>query len=629
MFNTIIKKVYITMGVSENSWSDDNRSFYRIFKFITSVRGQKKIFQLFWKIIKYAVRKTTGIHLFNSQDYNRWMKKNFPTVLQLEGYKEKEKTFNYRPKISIVLPVYNPPENFFKDAIQSVIDQAYSNWELCIADDLSTNENIRTIIKDYAEKDERIKYVFRKENGHISASSNSGIEISTGDYIALLDHDDLLTPDALYENVLALNDDQEIDFIYSDEDKVNENGKFCDYHFKPDFCPDNFLSRNYICHFSVIRSSIVKEVGGFRIGYEGSQDYDLFLRATEKAKKIHHIAKILYHWRIHSESTAKKMDTKPYATNAAVKALEDTLVRRGEKGVVKPLENAPGFYTIRYEIEHHKKVSIIIPSKDQAVLTDGCLSSIFNLTDYPDFEVILINNNSSEQSFFDVVNKWEEKEPNRFKLINDDGGFNFSRLMNKSAAESTGDYLLLLNNDIEIINRDWISAMVEQAQKRRIGAVGAKLLYKNQTIQHAGVILGLGGVAGHCFVGLDKGDSGYYNYLKSVNNFSAVTAACLLVRKEVYYEVDGFDEELAIEFNDVDFCLKLKEKGYDNVYLPHVNLFHYESISRGHPHKTKESYERSFKEGALFKERWQDFIDHDPCYNENLCLIYDDFRIKS
>ncbi|MCO6500402.1 MAG: glycosyltransferase family 2 protein [Vicingus serpentipes] len=617
------------MNISENSWSKENRSIYRILKFITSVRGQKKLWGLFFKVIIYVIKKITGINLSVSRDYKIWMKENFPTQLEIEEYRTKEKVFAFRPKISIILPVYNPPEQFLKEAIQSVIDQAYSNWELCIADDFSTNKNIAEIINSFAQEDNRIKVVFRKENGHISAASNSAIAISTGDYIGLFDHDDLLTPDALYENVIALNQQNNLDIIYSDEDKVDENGNFSGPHFKPDWCPDNFLSRNYICHFTVIKSALVKEVGGFREGYEGSQDYDLFLRVTEKTNNIYHIPKVLYHWRMHNVSTAMDMNSKPYAIEAGIKSLQEALIRRKLSGKIKLIGNLPGFYSVRYAINEKKKVSVIIPTKDKSALTDVCISSIFELTSYTNFEIILMNNNSTEASFFKMVKKWEEKEPNRFKCISYDGDFNFSILMNKSVKEATGEYLLLLNNDTEVIHKDWMEAMVEQAQRKEIGAVGVKLLYKNDTVQHAGVIIGLRGIAGHPFVGKDKNDLGYFNYLVSISNFSAVTAACLMVRKEVYNEVNGFDEGLAIEFNDVDFCLRLKEKGYNNIYLPHVNLYHYESISRGHPHKTKESHERSIKEGKLFQERWKEYIDNDPCYNRNLSLVYDDFRIKA
>jgi len=614
---------------SAHLFQKDKWSLFRLITFLTSVRGYKKLWNLFFRVIRYGLKKVFKIN-FQSKLYKKWLKKHTPTQAQLNKFKNHEQKLNYRPKISIILPVYNPPEEYFKAAIQSVLSQVYTNWELCIADDCSTNLNIKTIIKEFSEQDDRIKYVFRKENGHISASSNSAIEIATGEFIALLDHDDLITPDALYENVLALNNNKELDLIYSDEDNIDVNGTLFEPHFKPDWCPDNLLCRNYICHFTIIRTKLVKQVGAFRLGYEGSQDYDLFLRVTEQTTNIHHIAKILYHWRIHEESTAlNNAAAKPYIYKSGIKALKDALNRREIGGEISAIDNSVGYYSIRYKIINKQKVSIIIPTKNQTELTNTCITSIFNLTTYPDYEVVLMDNNSSEESFFKMVKTWEDKEPDRFKCISDKDDFNFSRLMNTLVKNSNGEYLLLLNNDIEVIHEDWMDAMVEQAQRESIGAVGAKLMYKNNTIQHAGVVIGLGGIAGHCFVGKEPYESGYFNYIQSINNFSAVTAACLMVKRTHFNEVNGFDEDLAVEFNDVDFCLKLKERGYNNICLPHVTLYHYESVSRGHPHKTKESYERHVRENNLFKKRWQKYIDYDPCYNQNLSLTFDDFRIKS
>ena len=624
MINKIKKNVLKSMGVSEKSWTKDNWSFYRLFNFLTSKKGLKKILALLKKTVKFILEKGFGIK-FRTPGYRKWLKLNTLSIQQITEYKQKEKDLKYRPLISIIIPVDNPPENYFKKTIDSVINQAYTNWELCLADDLSPNENIRTIIKAYAEKDERIKYIFREKKGYISAASNSAIEISNGEYIATLDHDDLLTPDALYENVLALNNNSEIDFIYSDEDKIDKNGMRSDPYFKPDWCPNNLQSRNYIGHFTLIRSSLVKEVGGFRLGYEGSQDFDLYLRITEKTNKIHHIPKILYHWQMYKATTSQNIESKLYG----IKALEDSLSRKKLNGKVYQINNLPGYYQIRYDIKDKKKVSIIIPSKNLTDITDVCINSIFKFTSYPDYEIILINNNSDEDSFFKMVKKWEEKEPVRFKCINDNGDFNFSRLMNTAAKECSGDYLLLLNNDTEVTHADWMMAMVEYAQLENIGVVGVKLLYHNDTIQHAGVIIGVWGVASHAFIAESKDASGYFWSIQSASNFSALTAACIMVTKEKFDLVGGFDEKLAIEYNDIDFCLKLKDKGFDNIYLPHVTLYHYESISRGHPHKTKESYERHLKETALFKSKWKKYIDHDPCYNPNLSLEFSDFRINT
>lgn len=303
--------------------------------------------------------------------------------------------------------------------------------------------------------------------------------------------------------------------------------------------------------------------------------------------------------------------------------------RKKLNGKVYQIENLPNHYQIRYEILDKKKVSIIIPSKNLTEITDVCINSIFRLTSYPNFEVILVNNNSNEDDFFKMVKKWEDKEPKRFKCITDNGSFNFSRLMNNAVKETSGDYLLLLNNDTEVTHADWMTAMVEYAQLEKTGVVGVKLLYHNDTIQHAGVVIGIEGTAAHVFLAENKNALGYFGYIQTLNNFSAITAACIMVAKEKFYLVDGFDENLSVDYNDIDFCLKIKDKGFDNIYLPHVVLYHYESISRGHPHKTKESYERHLKEIGIFQTKWQKYIDHDPCYNPNLSKRALDYRINT
>lgn len=630
MIKEIKQKICNTLGVYDNTHFQEKWTVYRLCNLLLSKRGLKKIGSLFFKTFKYLLKKTLGIK-FPTPGYNYWIKKNFPSKEKLNEYQQKEKNLAYRPKISIIMPVFNPPKPFFIEALDSVIAQVYPNWELCICDDASDNQEITKIIKSYAEKDDRIKYILRETNEHISVASNTAIEIATGDYIAIFDHDDMLAPDALYHNVVTLNSNRDLDFIYSDEDYIDEKGKHLNPSFKSDWCPDNLLSRNYICHLVIIKSSLIKEIGGFRIGFEGSQDHDLFLRLTEKTNKIHHIPKILYHWRIHKNSTSYRDNVKPYAIENGKKAIEDALIRRNEKGSVTISNDTScaNFYAVRYDIKNYTKVSVIIPTKNLTEVTNTCLSSIFNLTDYPNYEVILINNNSDEHAFFEMVDKWKKAEPHRFRCVEDNGIFNFSRLMNKAAKVSDGEFLLLLNNDTEVTKADWMTAMVEQAQRKSIGAVGVKLLYPNKTIQHAGVIIGLGGIAGHAFAGSEEYANGYRDYLKIIKNYSAVTAACLMVKKSVFDEVNGFDEAFAVDFNDVDFCLKLKDRGYNNIYLPHVTLIHYESISRGHPHKTKESFQRHLKEIKLFKERWQKYIDHDPCYNPNLILKDSGFNIKT
>jgi GT2 family glycosyltransferase len=447
--------------------------------------------------------------------------------------------------------------------------------------------------------------------GHISRASNSGLEIATGEFVTLLDHDDLLTPDALYEVVLLLNQHPEADMIYSDEDKVDEHNQLKDPFFKPDWCPDSFLSRMYTCHLGTYRRSLINEIGGFRTGYEGSQDYDLVLRFTEKTNKIFHIPKILYHWRIHLESASSGADAKPYAYIAAEKALLDALYRRGEKGIVSGVPGYSGLYSVRYEIENPKLVSIIIPSKNLGEILDKCLKSIFNKSVYSNYEVLVIDNGSTEEYTARVINYWQTKEPARFRCCKLDISFNFSKINNYAVTQAKGEYLLLLNNDIEVISPDWINAMVEQAQRPSIGAVGALLLYPDQSVQHAGIVLGIGGVGSHSHKQLHSVFPGYFGQLVTINNYSAVTAACLMCRREVYESVGGFEEELAVAYNDVDFCLKLVEKGYRNIYLPHVVLYHYESKSRG-TEDTPEKLARLVKEADYMQNKWSKILKNDP-----------------
>jgi O-antigen biosynthesis protein len=613
---------------SSHMWANDSFSFYRLGIFITSYKGQKRIWNFVWKVTRYFFRKLFGIKKVHTNDYDMWMDVYFPDDQQLRHYASEAEKFSYRPLISIVMPVYNTPLSYLNEAIESVRKQVYNRWELCISDDNSSDPEIRNVLTRWAQEDERIKVHFRESNGHIVANSNSALSLVTGEYVALLDHDDLLSADALFQVVKTLNVDNKPEIIYSDEDKIDRNGKHLDPHFKPDWCPENLLSRNYFGHLVVIKKSLIDVVGGFREGYEGSQDYDLLLRVTERTDRIDHIPLVLYHWRMHAASTAVNEEAKPYAFQSGIRALEDALKRRKIEGSVNLIENLPGFYSVRYKIFRPGKVTVIVPTKNKHDLCEAVLKSVFERTSYHDFEVVMIDNNSDEPAFFDFVKRWEQREPERFRCYRDEGIFNFSRLMNFGAAQARGEYLLLLNNDTEIINGDWMSAMVELCQFESTGAVGAKLLYHNNTIQHAGVIIGLGGIAGHTFVGFDRNAPGYFYFLKCMSNYSAVTAACVMVRKELFDAVGGFDEQLAVEFNDVDFCLKLVEIGHRNIYLPHVEVYHYESISRGHPHKTRKSYQQHLKDVALFKERWQKYIDHDPCYSPHLSMIFTDFRLR-
>jgi GT2 family glycosyltransferase len=559
-------------------------------------------------------------------NYHNWIVNKLNRKSLAESYEAEKSDYPKQPLLSIVMPVYNPPLRYLKEAIESVIDQLYPHWEVCMADDCSPDPKVRKLLKAYAAKDPRIKVVYRTENGHISAASNSALDIAQGEYIVLMDHDDLLSKHCLWEVVKAIQNHHQPDILYADEDKIDDNHFHQSAYFKPDWSPDHLLSKNYIGHVCVLKKSIVDQIGGFRMGFEGSQDYDLLLRATECTQHIVHIPKVLYHWRIHGLSAAKGEDVKPYAYIAAKKALEETLVRRGLSGKVKYLSGLRG-YAIDFDVEREDLVSIIIPTKDQTELLRNAVDSILEKTSYSNYEIIILNNNSTSEQLHHFLEEYTQRYPKLIRAVDAHFPFNFSKLMNLGASLSAGKYLLLLNNDVEVIDEHWLTHMVSYAQQDHIGAVGARLLYPDDTIQHAGVIIGLGGIAGHAFTGQYRDDPGYFNLIQSVTNFSAVTAACLLVRKSLFDEVGGMDETFEVEYNDVDFCLQLREAGYYNVYLPQVELYHYESATRGHPHQSKSSYERHVREMALFTNKWQAIIDRDPFYNPNLHLGVHDFTM--
>ena len=587
--------------------------------------------QLFWSL-KSLLPKPPSVSLqepAQSDDpaYQKWLDRHYPHPQKLHKIAHASQQLEYKPIISVIVPIYNPDAEFLRQAIDSVIGQTYSNWELCLADDCSSKSYVRSILTEYQQQDSRIKVVLRATNGHISHASNSALKLATGEYIALLDHDDLLAPHALSSVVELLNRHPDADFIYSDEDKVNAQNIHSEPYFKPDWCPDTFLSRMYTCHLGIYRRALVESVGGFRAGFEGSQDYDLVLRVTEKTKRICHLPDVLYHWRIHRQSTAAFADAKTYAFDAGQKAIAEAIERRGEPGQVIPKPQFPGVYTVRYQIEQHKLVSIIIPTRDLADILDTCLKSIFALTTYPNFEVIVIDNGSSEPETAQCLEYWHSQEPARFRSYLYDIPFNYSQINNYAVTKAQGDYLLFLNNDTEIISPDWIEAMVEQAQRESIGAVGGLLLYPDDTIQHAGVILGLFDVAGHGHQNFEASEAGYISQIVSTNNYSAVTAACLMCRRDVFNRVSGFETKLAIAFNDLDFCLKLIEQGYRNIYLPHVVLYHYESKSRGYE-DSPEKQARFAGEVAYMQSKWHDICDRDPCYNPHLTRNHVDYRLK-
>lgn len=580
-------------------------------------------------IKKYGIRtalKKIFVKMEESRiTYPEWIRKN-------ESYDETEvqtlvKSFEYTPKISIIVPVYNIDETWLVKCIDSVVDQVYTNWELCIADDASTVEYIKPFLEKLIANDERIKVIFRKENGHISRATNSALGIATGDYVAFLDNDDELSPYALFENVKELNRNHEIDILYSDEDKISESGKRTHPYFKSDWAPDTIMGNNYIGHFLVVRKSLVSSIGGFRVGFEGAQDHDLILRATEKTDKIRHIPKILYHWRMLDSSTAANTDSKNYAVDAGKLAIESALTRRGLKGQVKP-SMYPGFYVTSYDVKKQDKVSVIIPMRDHVEDTKKCIESIIEKTRYNNYEIIIADNGSKEKATADYFDVLRQKYSDKIRVIPMDIPFNFSKINNIAAKSAEGAYLLFLNNDTEVINSEWIDNMLGYAQLNHVGAVGAKLYYFDNTIQHSGVVLGLGGIAGHIHYNFAKNDPGYFGKLVIPTNYLAVTAACLMVKKKDFDEVGGFDENLVVAFNDVDFCVKLFDQLHlYNVVTPNAELYHYESKSRGYE-DTPQKQKRFERETKILQSKWKKYIAHDPFYNPNLTRKYADYTIR-
>lgn len=560
------------------------------------------------------------------QDYQVWISKN--ENWNVEAIQKEIQNFKYQPTISILMPVYNVEQNWLEKCIQSVQNQFYPNWELCMADDCSTDESVRPTLEKYAKSDERIKVVFRSENGHISRATNSALEIATGEFVALLDNDDELAPIAFYEVVKALNENPELDLIYSDEDKIDMQGNRFDPAFKPDWSPDLLLGTNYISHLGVYRRTIMNEIGGFRPGFEGSQDYDLVLRFTEKttAQRIHHIPKVLYYWRILPTSTAADQSTKGYAFEAGLKAVQEALVRRGIKGTAHHAAGN-GLYDVEYEVLSTDLVSIIIPTRDGYDDMLRCLNSIVAKTSYPNYEIIVADNGSTDERMEKLYAKFKGQLGERFRVESIDIPFNYSRINNLAAQKAKGKYLLFLNNDTEVITPGWITKMVSFAQFERIGMVGAKLYYPNQTIQHAGVIVGLGGAAGHCHHTYPKGDFGYFGKLEINVNYLAVTAACCMIRKADFEQLGGFEEKLTVAFNDVDLCLREYEAGHDNVWLHGVELYHYESQTRGYEN-TPEKKARFDQETKFMEDRWGKYIANDPFYNPNLSRVGGHFGIR-
>ena len=531
------------------------------------------------------------------------------------------------PKISIVVPLYNTPLDFLDEMLDSVVNQTYKNWELCCVD-AGKDEAVGQHVQARAKADARIRYQKLEKNELIPGNTNKGFEMATGEYIALLDHDDLLHPCALWYTARAIAE-QKADFVYTDEATFEGKPEHVVlYHFKPDFMLDNLRSNNYICHLSVFSAALLAKVGGDeRAEFNGSQDYDLYLRLTEQAKKVVHIPHLLYYWRSSPTSVASNISAKMYCLEAAMKALRAHYKRVGVPvDDVTMIPNTPGFYKTDYTITKPGKVSILIPSCDHASDLRTCVDSIYRKTTYADFEVLIIENNSKENGTFRLYEQLQKEHPDNLRVLYWKGtGFNYSALNNFGAKEATGEYLLLLNNDTEVITPRWLEEMVMYAQQERVGCVGVKLLYPDNTIQHAGIGFGYLTLAAHMHKNFPVGHPGYMGRLVYAQDVYAVTAACLMVRKSVYDEVNGLDESFAVAFNDVDFCVRVREAGYANVFTPFAQLYHYESKSRGldeSPAKRK----RFESEVKRFQQRWaKQLAAGDPCLNPNFDLMKEDF----
>lgn len=559
-------------------------------------------------------------------DYAEWLRRyDLLDDERRAALRTRQELFAVRPLISVVMPTYNPNPAWLVEVIESVRQQIYPHWELCIADDCSSDAAIRPILERYQREDSRIKVVFREQNGHISAASNSAIAIASGDWIALLDHDDLLSEQALFWVAEAINQVPDVRLIYSDEDKIDADGQRFGAYFKTDWNRPLFYSHNMISHLGVYHAELLREIGGFQVGMEGSQDYDLALRCIERIedRQIHHIARVLYHWRVHGDSTAMSGDAKPYAQLAGERALKAHFARRGVDAGVQLVQ---GGYRVRYALPAQPPlVSLIIPTRNGLDLLRTCVQSILALTTYPRYEILIVDNGSDDLATLDWLAGVQRDQ--RVRVLRDDRPFNYSALNNGAARHARGEVLGLLNNDLEVITPDWLDEMVSHALQPGTGAVGARLWYPDNTLQHAGVIVGLGGVAGHAHSRMLRHHSGYFGRASLLSAFSAVTAACLVIRKSIFEEVGGLNEvELEVAFNDVDFCLRVRELGYTNLLTPYAELYHYESATRGLD-DTAEKSARFGREVQYMMQRWAPLLQHDPAYSPNLSLRHGDFSL--
>ena len=554
--------------------------------------------------------------------------KSFPNAE--ERRREEETVFPREIKISVLVPLYNTPEKFLREMIDSVVTQTYKNWELCLADGSDDKHtDVGRICQEYREKDSRIKYQKIEKNLGISGNTNVCFSMATGNFIGLFDHDDVMHPSLLFECVKTVCE-KDADYVYTDEATFTSPNldDLIVLHFKPDYSPDNLRANNYICHFSMFDADLLKKTGLFRPEYDGSQDHDMILRLTEEAKHVCHIPKILYYWRSHPNSVAADIGAKTYAIDAAKRAVHDHM--RDYYGIEVEVESTrafPTIFQIKYPINGEPLISIVIPNKDHVEDLRRCITSIEKKSTWKNYEIVVVENNSVEQSIRDYYKELESDS--KVKIVTYEGGFNYSRINNVGVKETKGEYLLFLNNDTEVISPDWMEQLLMYAQRKDVGAVGAKLYYADNTIQHAGVVIGLGAhrSAGHTHYKMPREHLGYMGRLCYAQDVTAVTGACLMVKKSIYEEVDGLDESFTISLNDVDLCLKIREKGYLNIFTPFAELYHYESKTRGM--EEGEKLRRYERECAHFRDKWKEQLDAgDPYYNPNFSLDYSDFTLR-
>ena len=584
----------------------------------------------FWKehglraLVLKSKHKLQGID--NDYDYSEWYDLTKPTDEELEAQRKTD--FPHMPLFSIVIPGYKTPERYLRELLDSIRTQTYTNWEVCFVDGSPHGSSCVRVLEQYAAKDARIRYISLGKNEGIVGNTNAALAMATGDWVVLCDHDDTLPAHALYELAKAANEHEKAQVIYTDEDKLDMDGKaLFDPHFKPDFNPDLLTSVNYICHLFAVRRDLLENVGNFRQEFEGAQDYDFIFRCTEAAEEVYHVPKVCYHWRCHQNSTASNPESKQYAFTAGAKAIMAHYERMGiaAESVTKGVDY--GIYHTKFVIQGDPLVSVIIPNKDHTEDLDTCIRSLLDHSTYQNLEFIVVENNSTKPETFAYYEKIQKEYVN-VRVVTWEREFNYSAINNFGEQFATGEYLLLLNNDTELIEPDTIREMMGFCQREDVGIVGARLLYGDDTIQHAGVVIGFGGVAGHTFIGLHSAENSYFHRAMCAQDYSAVTAACLMTKRSVFEAVGGLSEELAVAFNDIDYCMKVRALGKLVVYAPYALLHHYESKSRG-LEDTPQKVERFNREVAMFIKKWPDIIQKgDPYYNPNLTLRKSNFALR-